>query len=120
MEEEDNEEPDDHEASPSPSQEDNDKPIALQKGVQNRRPPDDWWKMRESTPILSSSDDDDDNMKEAHVSTLVEPRSFSEAMKTPEADHWREAALEEINAQLANGTWKIVKLPPGKKAIGSK
>lgn len=50
----------------------------------------------------------------------TEPRSFAEAIRTPEELQWREAALEEINALMANGTWTLMKLPPGKKAIGSK
>ncbi len=48
------------------------------------------------------------------------PRSFAEAMRTPERDHWYQAACEEIQVHLDNGTWEIVDLPPGKKAIGSR
>ncbi|CAN0910966.1 Retrovirus-related Pol polyprotein from transposon TNT 1-94 [Linum grandiflorum] len=45
------------------------------------------------------------------------PRSIEEAMKIPE---WRKAVLDEIQALEANGTWKIVTLPPGKRTVDYK
>ena len=33
---------------------------------------------------------------------------------------WKEAMKEEYNAHLANGTWTIVKLPPGQMVVPSK
>jgi hypothetical protein len=48
------------------------------------------------------------------------PRTFAEAMKRPDADLWQKAAQDEMDAHLENGTWELVKLPPGRKAIGSK
>jgi transposase InsO family protein len=97
------------------------RPIALRKGVRNRQPPKDWWAVREPTPIISDSDDEEEaGVEEVNAAINSEPQSYAEAMKTPEAEQWRQAALEEINAHMENQTWKIVKLPPGKKAIGSK
>jgi hypothetical protein len=49
---------------------------------------------------------------------LGEPNSFSEAMRRPDASMWYDAAATEIRALVENGTWELVKLPPGKKAIG--
>ena len=49
-----------------------------------------------------------------------EPRSFADAMRRPDADQWLEAAQHEIQALLDNGTWELVELPPGRKAIGSR
>ncbi|GJU84366.1 ribonuclease H-like domain-containing protein [Tanacetum coccineum] len=46
-----------------------------------------------------------------------EPKSYFEASKYP---HWTDAMNQEIDALLRNGTWKIVDLPKGRKAIGSK
>ncbi|GJT87072.1 ribonuclease H-like domain-containing protein [Tanacetum coccineum] len=46
-----------------------------------------------------------------------EPKSLSEASKFP---HWIDAINQEMNALLRNGTWYIVELPKGRKAIGSK
>ena len=39
-------------------------------------------------------------------------------MKRPDADKWRAAGQEEIEAHIANGTWVPCPLPPGKKTIG--
>ena len=51
-----------------------------------------------------------------------EPGSFHEAMErpSPERDHWYKAALDEIQSLLENGTFELVQLPPGRKAVGSK
>ncbi|GJV27115.1 putative RNA-directed DNA polymerase, partial [Tanacetum coccineum] len=46
-----------------------------------------------------------------------EPKSYFEASKFP---HWIDAMNQEMNALLRNGTWEIVDLPKGRKAIGSK
>jgi hypothetical protein len=38
----------------------------------------------------------------------------------PDAEQWKHAALEELNAHSTNDTWKLVPRPAGKKVIGSK
>jgi hypothetical protein len=48
-----------------------------------------------------------------------EPRSIAQALKRPDADQWLETAEAEMKAHADNGTWEIVPLPPGVKAIGS-
>lgn len=51
------------------------------------------------------------------MSTEVEPKNYEEVVK----DHmWVQAMKHEIAALEDNDTWKIVKLPPEKKAIGCK
>jgi len=54
----------------------------------------------------------------ANVADGSELRSWADAMRTPNAEQWRKAGEEEYAAHLQNGTWEIVKLPPGKKPIG--
>ncbi|GJW34601.1 hypothetical protein Tco_0054633 [Tanacetum coccineum] len=34
--------------------------------------------------------------------------------------HWTDAMNQEMDALLRNGTWEIIDLPKGRKAIGSK
>ncbi|GKB02655.1 ribonuclease H-like domain-containing protein [Tanacetum coccineum] len=46
-----------------------------------------------------------------------EPKSFLEASKYP---HWTDGMNQEMDALLRNGTWEIVELPKGRKAIESK
>ena len=49
-----------------------------------------------------------------------DPASFSEAMRSAEADEWRKACQYEIDALAKNGTWDLVTLPPGRKTVKSK
>jgi hypothetical protein len=48
------------------------------------------------------------------------PKSLSEAMSGPHAGYWLDAVQSEIENLKQHGTWKLVKLPPGRKPIGSK
>ena len=51
-----------------------------------------------------------------------EPNTYAEAMSRPEEERkkWHKAALDEIQALVENGTFELVQLPPGRKAIGSR
>jgi hypothetical protein len=49
-----------------------------------------------------------------------DPKTFKEAMASPDADKWYEAMVTEMQAHVENGTWELVELPRGRKAIGSK
>ena len=46
--------------------------------------------------------------------------TFKEVMESALADEWREACQYEIDMLTKNGTWTLVELPPGQKAIKSK
>ena len=50
-----------------------------------------------------------------------EPRSISEVHKLPkeQQERWLKAAQDEIQSLVENGTFQLVQLPPGHKAIGS-
>jgi hypothetical protein len=48
------------------------------------------------------------------------PKLFQEAMQNPDANLWCEATVKEMQVHIENGTWELVKLPPGHKVIGSK
>jgi hypothetical protein len=51
-----------------------------------------------------------------------EPRSFHEAMQRPSKERscWYKAATDEIQSLIENGTFELVRLPPGRKPIGSR
>jgi hypothetical protein len=55
-------------------------------------------------------------------SSSTEPRSYAEAMKRSpeERAQWHNAAVQEIEALVQNGTFELVELPPGRRAIGSR
>lgn len=56
-----------------------------------------------------------------HKSTpITTPNSYREAMASPEAHQWLEAMTEEINAITRNGTFRLVRLPKGRTAIGAR
>jgi len=104
---------------------------------------------REPTPIISDSEDefgpeaeganltshvhiqDDQDIPDVMLSpeevmnfalatTALEPRTYAEALKRPDADFWKEAAAQEIYALIENGTYELVELPPDRKTIGSR
>lgn len=47
------------------------------------------------------------------------PRHYREAMSSDNHAEWYKAMCEEMNSIYANGTWRVVYLPAGKKAVGS-
>jgi hypothetical protein len=49
-----------------------------------------------------------------------DPASCSEAMRSADADQWSEVCQCEIDALAKNGTWELVDLLPGCKAVKSK
>jgi hypothetical protein len=56
--------------------------------------------------VLSSTDD--------------EPKSVREEVNSTEGKLWKEAMVEEMESLHKNETWDLVKLPNGRKPIGSK
>jgi len=89
----------------------------------SRPPPD--WKTSLSSNIPIGHDPDEDNQEgfqEAEFAASAsepEPKTFRQAMSSPDSDKWSEAAALEYKILIENGTWEIVELPHGKKAIGS-
>lgn len=56
----------------------------------------------------------------ATVCCVAEPSTLKEAMMSPNAKEWQEAADLEYESLLENKTWDLVKLPKDRKAIGSR
>ena len=51
---------------------------------------------------------------------IDEPTNIQDALQSSYAEEWKAAADSEYNSLIENKTWKLVQLPPGRKAIGSK
>jgi Reverse transcriptase (RNA-dependent DNA polymerase)/gag-polypeptide of LTR copia-type/GAG-pre-integrase domain len=61
-----------------------------------------------------------DGIEFALNASITEPTTLAEALQRPDGDKYLESAIEEVRAHLENGTWKVVRLPKGKRAIGSR
>jgi hypothetical protein len=112
-------------------------PPATPRPQRLRRPRDQWlpeqWAVpdryklpREPTPAVASSDEEDSrsddplDLIQAGAASTAEPTSYRQSPQRSDADLWHTACEEEMEAHRLNGTWEIVKLPPGKRAIGSR
>ena len=49
--------------------------------------------------------------------TMCEPTTVDEALQS---ECWRQAMNDEYQSLMKNGTWSLVSLPAGRKAIGYK
>ena len=57
------------------------------------------------------------------VSTLTgieTPSCYSEAMKSPEAELWKQAMIEELESHKENGTWELTELPEKQHILDNK
>ncbi|CAK6974377.1 Retrovirus-related Pol polyprotein from transposon TNT 1-94 [Scomber scombrus] len=56
----------------------------------------------------------------ANVCCVTEPSTLKEALMSPNAKEWQEAADSEYESLLENETWDLLDLPKDRKAIGSR
>ena len=54
------------------------------------------------------------------ASVAVTPRSFREAVTSPDKNLWKAAMQSEIDSLSKNEVWDLVPLPEGRKVVGSK
>ena len=54
----------------------------------------------------------------SNVHSIYTPSTYLEAINSNECDQWIQAMEQEMRVLVAKGTFKLVKLPPGQKAIG--
>ncbi|CAI7772874.1 unnamed protein product [Closterium sp. NIES-53] len=54
------------------------------------------------------------------VEMLGEPATLKEALESSDAKEWKKAMESELKSIEENGTWELVELPEGRKAITSK
>jgi hypothetical protein len=57
------------------------------------------------------------NLEAITKATLIEPKTYEEAMNSPQNIHWKEAMNKEGNSLIEHKTWTLVKLPTGKDAL---
>ena len=55
-----------------------------------------------------------------HLSEVDEPSTIQKAKSSDHAAEWKVATDAEYNSLIENKTWKLVELPPRRKAIGCK
>lgn len=56
----------------------------------------------------------------SETNNYYEPTNFKEVIESPNSDKWIIAMEKEMEALQQNNTWRLSKLPPGKRAIKSK
>ncbi|MDR3547533.1 MAG: reverse transcriptase domain-containing protein [Candidatus Pacebacteria bacterium] len=59
-------------------------------------------------------------LAQAAAENGIEPKSVYEALSGPEADFWRASIESELGSLARLGTYVPAKLPPGRKAIGTR
>ena len=55
-----------------------------------------------------------------HLSRIDEPTTIQEARSGDHAAEWKVATDSEYNLPIGKKTWRLVELPPGRKAVGCK
>lgn len=53
-------------------------------------------------------------------SSQSEPKTYKEAMASLDKDKWIQAMKEEYDSLMQNGTWKLTRLPEGRKPLKNK
>ena len=72
-----------------------------------------WWKSKSERPNA--------NMACYVMQTdMYEPSSLKDALETPQAKEWKDAADKEYSSLIKNKTWELVDLPPGKNIVGNR
>ena len=59
-----------------------------------------------------------DDQAAAYSRNSKEPKTIKEALKMEDAEQWKQAIGAELQALIDMGTWKLVPLPKGRKAVG--
>ncbi|GMF20513.1 unnamed protein product [Phytophthora fragariaefolia] len=79
-------------------------------------------KQKEAELLVATENiaDKNENSKISGMATRIEPKTHDEAVTGPDAPHWRKAIDKEGRSLIAHGTWKLVPLPKGKRALTSK
>jgi hypothetical protein len=100
---------------------------ALRRSQRERRSPSDFWIVKPNLSKESANQIDKEAMEFALMVNAVDSGGYSEHINTPQSyqeaqksQKWREAMKEKYDALMNTNTWKLMKLPAGRKAIGCK
>ena len=76
----------------------------------------------EFKPRRNKRDRKETNLGDGFYTFLIDedPRSYKEAIPSPDAPFWKDAINSEIESITYNHTQELVNLPHGAKTIGSK
>ena len=83
----------------------NENEVPLPRGSRNRRPPE-----RYGLPYTFNTTKED----------VQEPKSYNEAVNSPQAENWRKAMQTEYNSLMDNNTWTLVKEPEDQQVLPGK
>lgn len=86
----------------------------LRRSTRERKPARAW---REQ---LAAAEEELDEATAYAVSFPDEPSTYREAIRSDSQENWQRAMQEEIDSLKRHGTWKLVDLPPGRKAVKCK
>ena len=103
---------------------------ALRRSSRARRPPGDWWQIPQgdgdatansavvpAAAAAAASSPAASSPASAFIST---PLTIEEALASPQAEQWKLAIQEELQALYGNNTWELVLRPYARKAIPCK
>ena len=99
----------------------------VRKSQRTHKPPGEWWKTKSGETASSSvpryylQDRNPPSQHDewsAHLATVQEPSTYTEAMKSSEKEHWIKAIQEELDSLERNKVWDIVPLPKERKLVG--
>ena len=82
----------------------NENEVPLPRGSRNRRPPE-----RYGLPYTFNTKED-----------VQEPKSYNEAVNSPQAENWRKAMQTEYNSLMDNNTWTLVNEPEDQQVLPGK
>ncbi|CAN1159985.1 Uncharacterized mitochondrial protein AtMg00820, partial [Linum perenne] len=69
--------------------------------------------------VESDTEDSDGDVQDLFLME-EDPKTYEEAMNSPEVSFWKDAIQSELDSIKSNHTWDLVDLPKGSRAKGCK
>ena len=103
---------------------------ALRRSSRARRPPGDWWQIPQGggdatansavVPAAANTAASIVAASSPASAFIATPLTIEEALASPQAEQWKLAIQEELQALYGNNTWELVPRPYARKAIPCK